>query len=229
MARLTSAMRKLDRENPPPRITDHCDHGAVDRLNVEREAARLAMLAVRSDLDDARTNLRDAEAGRSALAGAASPDAAKGAAAARKIAELKSKIEFLTEAETAATARYNGAAIAASRAHALIWQPVLEHGARRRIETAEEIGRLHAALFSAEQEYYLAVETTLIACEHGAELKTDIAGALDIGLALNPETPNAARDRQFFKHHLNSPAVAHRRADAEAGVGAGDSAPATVA
>lgn len=228
MARLSSATRKFDRENPPPRITDLCDHNVVDRLNAERETARLAMLSVRSDLDDARANLRDAEAGRAELAGAAVPDAAKGAAAARKIADIKAKIEFLTEADTAATAKYNSAAIATTRAHASVWRPVLEHGARRRVEVAEEIGRLHAALFAAEQEYYLAVETTMIACERGAELKTDIAGALDIGLALNPETPNAARDRQFFKHHLSPPAVP-RAADAKAGEVRQEASPAKVA
>lgn len=228
MARLTSATRKLDRENPPSRITHLCDHDAVDRLATERETARLAMLSVRSDLDDARTTLRDAESARAELASAAAPDAAKGATAARKIADINAKIEFLTEAETSAMARYNAASAAWMKAHASVWKPVLEAGARRRIEAAEEIGRLHAALFAAEQDYYLAVETTMIACEHGAELRTDVVGALEIGMILNPETPNAARDRQFFKHHLRGPVVP-RAADAEAGGGRQESAPAEAA
>lgn len=224
MARLTSATRKFNRENPPARITDLCDHDAVNRLNAARETARLAMLSVRSELDDARTALLDAQSARTDLASAATPDATKGAVAARKIADITAKIEFLTEAETSAIARYNAASAAWMKAHAAVWRPVLEAGARRRVEAAEEIGRLHAALFAAEQEYYLAVETTMIACEHGAELRTDVVGALDIGMILNPETPNAGRDRQFFKYHLRGP-VALRGADAEAGGGRQESAP----
>jgi hypothetical protein len=132
------------------------------------------------------------------------------------------------EAATAASAKYSAAAIATTRAHAAVWAPVLEHGARRRVEIADEIGRLHAALFSAEEQYARAVEVTMIAAEHGAELKTDVVGALEIGLMLNPETPNAARDRQFFKHHIRGPIVP-RAADAEAGEVRQEALPAKVA